>query len=393
MLTSESKNISFPLDQFSHTDDLISEVSGELIGPTVSLCHHCYQHIPAHTYHKDNQLWMVKKCRVHGTSHHMIERDYEFVKNLNYNYHEYGIYSNKAVLIEVSDRCNIDCPHCYHIPDNTIPDKPIKEIIDRVRTFFQPGMDLVLTGAEASIRKDLADLIRALKEEFVDIEISILTNGIRFADKDFLKQCIDAGLKRIRLGLNHPSYLDNPTIRNKQIQSIYNLKDLGNIMGYIGYTMASINELEDILYESTNSDWNPSMFRIRYGSDIGRYPDQERMYVSDIFKITQAWCEKNKKTFEIIQADNNIYHVMVNIDGVPYRLIQWCDETDINMEELRGGPWCDFVPDGVTNFLHQIIRRDVWKNKGLVLPDTPPDRYTLKSQNSNQPLVFDDLHK
>ena len=121
------------------------------------------------------------------------------------------------------------------------------------------------------------------------------------------------------------------------------------------------------------------MFRIRYGSDIGRYPDQDRMYVSDIYKITEDWCARKNKTFELANWDDNIYHVMVKIDGQLFRLIQWCDETDIHMEELRSGPYCDFTSDGLTNFLHQVIRRDIEKNKKLPLPDAPPERYQIWS--------------
>ena len=77
---------------------------------------------------------------------------------------------------------------------------------------------------------------------------------------------------------------------------------------------------------------------------------------------------------------------MARVENKDIRIIQWCDETDIDMEELRSGPWCDFVPDGVTNFLHQIIRRDVWKNQGLILPDTPPDRYKFNNNPHNTPL-------
>lgn len=389
MTIDHSTNISFHLNQFAHTDELVNAVQGEIISPTVSLCHQCYQHVPAYRYHMDDQLWMVKQCRIHGVSHHMIERDYRFVKQLTHGDEFKG---DNTVLIEVSDRCNVDCPHCYHIPDNTIPDKSIENIVNEIKEFYEPGMDVCLTGAEATLRRDFPELISTLIKTFDGITVSTLTNGIRFSDKDFLKQCLDAGLQKLRLGLNHPSYLDNKTIRQKQIQSIYNLKDLGKSMNYIGYTMASISELEDILVETTNSNWTPAMYRIRYGSDIGRYPDQQRMYVSDIFKATQVWCAKHNKKFSIVEnADNNIYHVMVLIDNVPYRLIQWCDETDIDMEELQCAPWCNFVSDGVTNFLHQIIRRDVWKNRGIALPDLPPARYLIKNRNLHTPLNFKEL--
>jgi hypothetical protein len=82
---------------------------------------------------------------------------------------------------------------------------------------------------------------------------------------------------------------------------------------------------------------------------------------------------------------------MVSVGGKSIRIIQWCDETDISMEELRTGPYCDFVSDGLTNFLHQVIRRDVSKNQGIVLPDLPPERYLMKNQFDKTPLDFKDL--
>lgn len=382
-------DIFLKLNQFDNTVGLLNSVDGSLIGPTVSLCHHCHQHIPAYTYHKDNQLWLVKRCKMHGISHHMIERDYRFIQLLSYDTpYEF----NGSVLLEVSDRCNADCPHCYHMPDNKTIDRPLDTIIKEIEQFYTPGTNIVLTGAEASLRKDFPELIRTISEEFNYRNLGTMTNGIRFSDIDFLTKCRDAGLDGIMVGLNHPSYLDNATIRRKQIQGIVNANTLGMQLGYVGYTMASISELEDILEETCSVDWKPGMYRIRYGSDIGRYPEQDRMYVSDIYNITKSWAERKGKKFELMHhADNNLYHVMVKIDNQQYRLIQWCDETDIHMEELRGGPWCNFVPDGITNFLHQVIRRDILKNQGLVLPDTPPLRYQYSDRFNTEPLDFKNL--
>ena len=114
------------------------------------------------------------------------------------------------------------------------------------------------------------------------------------------------------------------------------------------------------------------------GSEIGRNATTEVSTVSDLYKAVEQWCQIHEIPFNrIIEADNNIYHVMVEMGDKCLRLINWCDETNIDMEELRSGPWCNFVPDGITNFLHQVIRRDIWKNKGIPLPDTPPQRYML----------------
>jgi hypothetical protein len=148
-----------------------------------------------------------------------------------------------------------------------------------------------------------------------------------------------------------------------------------------------LSELEFILNEVVSSLWYPKTFRIRAGSEIGRNSTVGRIYLSDIFKAIKQWAYINGKSFKVIgEADDNIYHIMVEIEGKIIRVIQWCDITDIDMEELRSGPWCDFVPDGITNFLHQIIRRDVWKNQGRMLPDSPPIRYQFNRNPSDEPL-------
>ena len=147
-------------------------------------------------------------------------------------------------------------------------------------------------------------------------------------------------------------------------------------IGYISYTMVDFSELDYILNEVVLNPWYPKNFRIRNGAEIGRNASNEQPFVSNLYKAVEKWCNINDKSFErIIEADNNIYHIMVRIEDKIVRLISWCDETNIDMEELRSGPWCNFVPDGITNFLHQIIRRDIWKNQNIPLPDLPPQRY------------------
>lgn len=346
----------------------------KLLSMTVSLCHECHYHIPAYRYELNGKIYLCKYCIFHGASHHIIENDAEFYyslktdKNTIWNFDRY-------LMTEVTDRCNLECPHCYHLPDNKVKDSPIESILERIGFYPDIIKDVVLAGAESSLRKDICELI---------VEISkmkklphILTNGVRFSDENFVRQIADTKKDIvINFGLNHPDYIGNDTVRQKQVQGVYNInKYLPGMLGYIGYTMVSLQELEHILNEICFSDLNASTYRIRSGSEIGLNATDGRIFVSTLVDCSRKWAEKNNLDFFIEQADNNIYHTVVNINGKLIRLIHWCDETNIDMEELKSGPWCDFVPDGITNFLHQIIRRDIWKNKNLILPDRPPARY------------------
>jgi MoaA/NifB/PqqE/SkfB family radical SAM enzyme len=368
----------------------IANLQAEELLPTVSLCHQCHSHVPAWRFHLNGKVYLAKHCAVHGISHHMIESDYEFYSGIHYTQDNPQYNFNGGVLIEASDRCNLECPHCYHLPDNKIVDQSIETLLDQIRK-LPLGIDqvsrIILSGAEATLRPDFAELVTAIKSLHPDISVTVMTNGIQFGNHNFVKEVKMSGLDGVNIGLNHPDYIDHHVVRRKQIAAIENMHLEEIPISYISYTMISLDEVHDIMTEICSNYWEAKNFRIRYGSDIGRNPGQERIFVSDVYKAIEAWCNTSGKSFDrIIEADNNIYHIMARVENKDIRIIQWCDETDIDMEELRSGPWCDFVPDGVTNFLHQIIRRDIWKNQGLILPDSPPDRYKFNSRPHDTPL-------
>jgi organic radical activating enzyme len=373
--------LQFRINHFSNVsvhqfEDEIERKGGKILDETVSICHHCHYHIPAYTYCVNDQLWLVKHCKTHGASHHMIERDYNFYAGLVNSDDPLEARMHMQIITEVTDRCNIDCPHCYHIPDNNTQDTPIDQLVDKYKSWKSHGnFILVLAGAEPTTRKDFPELVKAIKHHMPGQVVVVLTNGIRFSDKELLQASIDAGLDSICVGLNHPSYINNPTIRKKQVLGINQAFELGMPVETISYTMSSVQELHDILHEILTAQWPARFFRIRYGSDIGRYPDQERLYLSDTYKLVKEWCKSNDKKFSDLPGDNNLYHTMVSVDGTPIRLIQWCDETDINMEQLICGPYADFSSNGITNFLHSVIRRDVEKNQRVLLPDNTPTKY------------------
>lgn len=380
----------------TNIDRLQDSLIGIGLDITVSLCHHCHRHIPAWRSYKDNHVYINKSCPIHGVSHHLIEVDYEFYSGLYYTQDNPEFNFNGGVLIEGSDRCNLECPHCYHLPENNTQDPSIEELLNQIRD-MPIGKDgvhrIILAGAESTLRRDFPELISEIRRLDPAIEVSVMTNGLKFNDSVFSHQCVEAGLSGVNIGLNHPSYIDHETVRRKQISAIENMHRENVKIGYISYTMVDFSELDYILTEITSNPWTPKNFRIRCGAEIGRNASSEQPFVSNLYKRAEQWCRDHNKHFErIIEADNNIYHVMVKIEDKVVRLISWCDETNIDMEELRSGPWCNFVPDGITNFLHQIIRRDVFKNKGLALPDHPPsrykfDRYPDKSKLNLQTLL------
>jgi len=353
------------------------------IHDTVSLCDECYRHIPAIVYEHEGMVKMYKKCHEHGEQHSIVEIDPEFYYSLE---HRRYIPELKHILFEASDRCQLNCPHCYHLPDNKIQDKPIDEILQRVKQ-FPADCTPMIAGAEPTLRPDFVEFCAKLSE-LQHPNISLLTNGLRFASKQFTKNVYEAGLRHLCVGLNHPNY-QGEIVHNKQLDAIQNLKEQDYYIAYVGYTMESLDEVPFILEEIQRlSSQHINHFRLRCGSFIGRSLDKHRSYLSALFKkIKSILGDDIKIHSELVWGDDNPYHIMVSWGNIVLRLIQWPDKTNIDMEELATGPWCQFYDGPITNFVHQTITRDAFINNGLPMLDHCPTRYQYR-EVSNSDFVY-----
>lgn len=340
---------------------------------TVSLCNHCYRHIPAVVYEKDNSILMAKNCPEHGIQHSIVEVDTEFYYGLE---HHRDISWFNQILFEASDRCQLKCPHCYHLPDNKVQDRPIDDVISQLQTFPKDAYPM-LAGAEATLRPDFVELCQEINKLGFQ-EFQLLSNGLRFADSRWSKQVYNAGLHSMCLGLNHPSY-QGQRVHDKQLRALKNMIEQGFAIGYVGYTIESYDHLPFILDEIKKIH-HPQInhYRIRCGSFIGRSSDQQRSYLSQLVKQISKLTDGNIESY---QSDDNPYHVIVNWNGILLRLIQWPDVTNIDMEELATGPWCQFYDGPITNFVHQVITRDAYKNMNLSQLDLAPRKYHYRSMS------------
>ena len=350
---------------------------------TTSLCHICYRHCVAERITTDKGVFLNKTCEEHGTSTYLIESDIDFYNKLEYDKSGYSI--PQGVMIEVTDKCNLNCPHCYHGPDNKTVDKPIEQILWQIENRFDASAGaVILAGAEPTVRKDLPELISRTKVLLKELkrpeDVCILTNGVKLADRNWTKKIAEAGTTMVMIGMNHHSY-QGEKVHKKQLQAIENCNAEGIFVYYVGYTLEHLDHMEEVLEEIQSLGNRARQYRIRAGSDIGRSPDEPKFFLSDHVKLIKSICDKKGWTWEKKPADDNLYHYMVNINGIPHRIIQWSDPKTIDMEQLKCGPWCDFVPGKpVTNFLHQIMLRDGHVNKGQPLFDTVPPQYLFKPE-------------
>jgi hypothetical protein len=342
---------------------------------TTSICEQCLKHIDAKVVEENDKIWIYKNCKCSDDKKYLIEDNADFFHSLKYNkLHEYSF---NVLLIEVTDKCNLKCPHCYHLPDNRKKDKSIESIIDQLKQAPATIDTFILAGAEPTARKDLDILIKRINLQFPDKRILLLTNGVKLDNLDYVKVLKNSGLFGVMIGLNHRTY-QGSKIRNKQIRGIINCRDLNLAISYIGYTLESYDHLEDTIKESqTLVKQGAAMIRIRMGSDIGRSPGEGHKTLSQLYYNIEKTANKLNLPFKVMEADNNIYHIMVKVGNAPIRIIQWPDIKNIVMEELKTGPWCQFYDGPITNFVHQVITRDLIINQGYNI-DTCDSKYHYK---------------
>lgn len=117
-----------------------------------------------------------------------------------------------CVLLEVTNRCNLNCPVCFASSQSNGNNEPsIAEIQESLLDMIQTGgpFNLQLSGGEPTVREDLAQIIRLAKEYGFQY-IQLNTNGLRIAmEEGYLASLKEAGLDSVFLqfdGLNETSY-------------------------------------------------------------------------------------------------------------------------------------------------------------------------------------------
>jgi organic radical activating enzyme len=345
---------------------------------TLSLCQHCHRHIPASTFVELGSVWITKTCPEHGTETHLVERDAEFY--LGYRYPERDLQDFfDAICLDITNRCNLTCPHCYQMPDNFSRDETIDSILDRIRKWPRQTA-VVLMGAEPTVRHDLPELIDGINS-IAHRPVIILTNGVRLARRDYVEQFCRFDNVYFTIGLNHPDYQGH-AVRAKQEQALENLKSLNIPIKNISYTLEGYHQLEYCLEEI--QDFNShkkycSMYRIRVGTEIGRCPDQDTMFMSELVKKSREIAELKGWTFIPRPEEGIRAHYPVEINGVMVKLIQWPDSKTIDLNETQTESWADMLPDRpISPLVHQVLLRDRLVNNNLPLLDETPVQYIMR---------------
>lgn len=187
----------------------LQESNLEMIGETKSVCPECLKVLPAWKVVKKEGIYLVKSCPEHGSSEALIwegdRKSYEAWgshmqpadvvphagKALNGCPLDCGLCENHerkgcCVLLEVTKRCNLNCPVCFaSAGEGETKDPTLEELGQQMKYLMQHGgpFNLQLSGGEPTVRDDLEEILRLGKEKGFSF-FQLNTNGIRLAREE-----------------------------------------------------------------------------------------------------------------------------------------------------------------------------------------------------------------
>ena len=263
-------------------------------------------------------------------------------------------------IIDVTNRCNLECPVCFANAATTgYVYEPlridIEKIIENLRLNRPvPPPALQFSGGEPTVREDLPLLIRSAKEKgFRHVEVN--TNGIRLAkDPDFFRQLIDAGMDTIYLqfdGLNDDIYKKTrglPLYETK-IRVIENARRLGFESVVLVVTLVkgvNDDQVGDIVRFALENSDIVRCVNVQPVSITGRIDSQAReamrINTTDFMELLQDQTSGLIKTSDFFPVPSVIpiseaIGKLRSRDYVLFSTMPWCGVATFLVKEKKGG--------------------------------------------------------
>jgi radical SAM protein with 4Fe4S-binding SPASM domain len=143
---------------------------------------------------------------------------------------DYETALNNRAKLDTGTQCNYKCNFCYYI-DHLDVVTEFDVIKDRIDYLVECGISEVdLSGGESSIHKDWFTILDYCTSK--NLKISTLSNGYKFADKEFLRKSKEHGLEEILFSLHgYDEQSHNKMVNHKKgfsniIQAIKNANEL-----------------------------------------------------------------------------------------------------------------------------------------------------------------------
>ena len=185
-------------------------------------CPVCARDLTGTEYEDGGKIFLKKMCPDHGEVTDLVSSDARLyldkMGNRRRKHHEncllqvcsQGVCGHHLTrkaewgFLEVTSRCNMNCPVCYAdsgAGGEDVPLEDIKKIIDHIAG-ENVARQILLIGGEPTVREDLFEILDYIREKGLIRKFYLATNGLKLADFDYCRRLRATGLKRIEIAFD-----------------------------------------------------------------------------------------------------------------------------------------------------------------------------------------------
>jgi 7,8-dihydro-6-hydroxymethylpterin dimethyltransferase len=201
--------------------------------------------IKATIIERNNEIWMIKDCPVHGHIEDMMAMDAKFLKHIESMYpgrdidahndahvHHHASstikYGRGSVLtVDLTNRCNMMCDPCFMDANQVgfvheLSWEDITEVLDNaIQVKPRRQMSVQFSGGEPTLSPYFIDAVKYARKVGYN-SVQAATNGIEFAkSKEFCRKAAEAGLRYVYLQFDG---IGNAANSHRQVGNLFDVK-------------------------------------------------------------------------------------------------------------------------------------------------------------------------
>ncbi len=298
--------------------EILQKSKRKLVTKTRSICPECNRILPADVVEEDGKIKIYKTCPKHGEFDDLYFGDaemyYKFARwlhdgkgtgNPNVEMPKCACPANCGLCsshlshsglanLVITNRCDLHCWYCFFYAEKA--GYIYEPTLDQIREMAEalkaerpvPGNSIQITGGEPTLRDDLPDIIRIIKQAGVD-HVQLNTNGIRLShDLEYFRKLKEAGVSNLYMSFDGVTPKTNPKNHWEVPKVLENARKVGVGIVLVPTVIKSVNdhELGDIIrFGFKNIDVIRAV-NFQPVSLTGRMPKKER----EKYRITIPDC-------------------------------------------------------------------------------------------------------
>jgi len=290
---------------------------------TVSMCPNCLKKLPARLTVKNGGVYLVRECDECGRFDVRLSKHAWYYEELDKYFFAVmdGEFQQRDYLVRLTERCNLNCPICLaSANDNEEDDLKMEDLLKFTDKNRKLKIDLM--AAEPTVRKDLPEMIKKLKAR--GHIVAVHTNGIKLANREYLKSLVDAGIDEVHLqmdGFEDSTYmaLRGQPLTKVKMKALENLEELNVATDLVMVIMPGLNEHEvpAMLEYARDHAFVRELFFLGFRSlGKARDADHENCYMpDDTIDIVEEQSDGELDRKSILQFQK-LYFAMLSLLGV-----------------------------------------------------------------------------